>query len=181
MGLGPIELIAILAIALLIFGPKKLPEIGRTIGSAVREFKSGLDQIQQDIGVSDIKDALETDVKDIQEEMGDVQKDVDETLSFEKDSANMHGPFSGTGLRNVEANSSAEKTAQGPSEQAAPSSSKSAVGGSAKSTSKAAAKSTSKPAAKAAAKAAAKSTTKPTSKVTKQAGKKTTGRAPKSK
>ena len=38
-GLGPGELVIILALALLIFGPKKLPEIGRSIGSAMRELR----------------------------------------------------------------------------------------------------------------------------------------------
>lgn len=37
--LGPMELFVILVIALLVFGPKKLPEIGRGVGSAIREFK----------------------------------------------------------------------------------------------------------------------------------------------
>lgn len=36
--LGPAELIIILAIALIVFGPKKLPEIGKGIGNAMREF-----------------------------------------------------------------------------------------------------------------------------------------------
>jgi sec-independent protein translocase protein TatA len=36
--LGPAELILILAIALIVFGPKKLPEIGKGIGNAMREF-----------------------------------------------------------------------------------------------------------------------------------------------
>lgn len=36
--LGPAELILILAIALIVFGPKKLPEIGKGIGKAMREF-----------------------------------------------------------------------------------------------------------------------------------------------
>jgi sec-independent protein translocase protein TatA len=36
--LGPGELLVILAIALLVFGPKKLPEIGKGIGNALREF-----------------------------------------------------------------------------------------------------------------------------------------------
>ncbi|ADK80271.1 twin-arginine translocase TatA/TatE family subunit [Sediminispirochaeta smaragdinae] len=38
---GPFELILILAIALLIFGPKKIPEIGKAIGKTIREFKKG--------------------------------------------------------------------------------------------------------------------------------------------
>ncbi|HDP70661.1 MAG TPA: twin-arginine translocase TatA/TatE family subunit [Actinobacteria bacterium] len=42
-GLGPTELIIILAIALLLFGPKKLPEIGKAIGSGIRELKKGVE------------------------------------------------------------------------------------------------------------------------------------------
>ncbi|HSD81923.1 MAG TPA: twin-arginine translocase TatA/TatE family subunit [Solirubrobacteraceae bacterium] len=36
------ELIIILAIALIVLGPKKLPEAGRSIGRGLREFKDGL-------------------------------------------------------------------------------------------------------------------------------------------
>lgn len=36
--LGPAELMIVLAIALVVFGPKKLPEIGRGVGNALREF-----------------------------------------------------------------------------------------------------------------------------------------------
>ena len=36
---GPLEIIVILIIALLVFGPNKLPEIGKQVGKAVREFK----------------------------------------------------------------------------------------------------------------------------------------------
>ena len=39
---GPLELIVILAIALIVLGPKKLPEVGRSIGKGMREFKDGL-------------------------------------------------------------------------------------------------------------------------------------------
>ena len=37
--LGPLELMAIFVVALLVFGPDKLPEIGRQVGRAIREFK----------------------------------------------------------------------------------------------------------------------------------------------
>jgi sec-independent protein translocase protein TatA len=39
---GPLELIVILAIALIVLGPKKLPEVGRSIGRGMREFKDSL-------------------------------------------------------------------------------------------------------------------------------------------
>ena len=38
----PLELIIVLAIALIVLGPKKLPEFGRSIGSGMREFKESL-------------------------------------------------------------------------------------------------------------------------------------------
>jgi sec-independent protein translocase protein TatA len=39
---GPMELIVILVIALIVLGPKKLPEVGRSIGKGMREFKDSL-------------------------------------------------------------------------------------------------------------------------------------------
>ena len=43
MGLGMPELIVILVIALLIFGAGKLPQVGSSVGKAMREFKGALD------------------------------------------------------------------------------------------------------------------------------------------
>ena len=40
--IGPLELIVILAIILLIFGPKRLPGIGRSLGTGMREFKDSV-------------------------------------------------------------------------------------------------------------------------------------------
>jgi sec-independent protein translocase protein TatA len=47
-GLGPTELIIILIIVLLIFGAKRLPEIGKGLGGAVREFKNIKKTIKDD-------------------------------------------------------------------------------------------------------------------------------------
>jgi len=48
MAIGPEELIIILLIILLVFGAKKLPELGRAFGDAVREFKKGLSGEKQE-------------------------------------------------------------------------------------------------------------------------------------
>ena len=40
--IGPMEIILVLVIALIILGPKKLPEAGKSIGKGMREFKDSL-------------------------------------------------------------------------------------------------------------------------------------------
>lgn len=47
------ELILILVLALVIFGPKKLPEVGKAIGSGLREFKKATSDLQKIIEIDD--------------------------------------------------------------------------------------------------------------------------------
>ena len=46
---GPEELLLILLIALIVFGPKRLPEIGRTIGKALREFRRASEGVREEV------------------------------------------------------------------------------------------------------------------------------------
>jgi sec-independent protein translocase protein TatA len=39
---GPLELAVVLIIALLVLGPKRLPEVGRSLGKGIREFKDSI-------------------------------------------------------------------------------------------------------------------------------------------
>ena len=41
-GIGPMEIIVVLIIALMVFGPKRLPELGRSLGSGMRSFKDSV-------------------------------------------------------------------------------------------------------------------------------------------
>ena len=45
VNVGPTELIIVLVIALLVLGPKRLPEAGRAVGKGMREFKDSLSGI----------------------------------------------------------------------------------------------------------------------------------------
>ena len=40
--IGPMELVVVLIIALVIIGPKKLPDVGRSMGRGMREFKGAI-------------------------------------------------------------------------------------------------------------------------------------------
>ena len=40
--IGPLEIVVVVAIVLLIFGPKRLPELGRSLGSGMRNFKDSI-------------------------------------------------------------------------------------------------------------------------------------------
>ncbi len=53
---GITELVLILAIALIIFGPRKLPEIGRSIGRGIREFRSATTDVKKSISLDEDED-----------------------------------------------------------------------------------------------------------------------------
>ena len=45
---GPFELAIVLVIALIVFGPKRLPELGRSLGKGIREFRGSLSGERQE-------------------------------------------------------------------------------------------------------------------------------------
>lgn len=55
-GLGAPELIIILVIVLIIFGPSKLPEIGNAIGSGIRELKKATKEVEDAASLDEDKD-----------------------------------------------------------------------------------------------------------------------------
>ena len=59
--IGISGLIIILVIALIIFGPKKLPQLGRAVGETLREFKSStkniVDDVADDFKIEDSKES----------------------------------------------------------------------------------------------------------------------------
>jgi sec-independent protein translocase protein TatA len=51
--IGPLEIIVVLIIALIVFGPKRLPELGNSLGKGIREFKDSVTGENKDDDVDD--------------------------------------------------------------------------------------------------------------------------------
>jgi sec-independent protein translocase protein TatA len=62
MNLGLPEIIGILVVALLVFGPRKLPELGKSLGQGIREFRKSTQGIREDLEGS-LRDEPRPEVK----------------------------------------------------------------------------------------------------------------------
>lgn len=72
-GMGMPEIILILAIALIVLGPKKLPEIAKALGRGISEFKKATQDFKESLDADDdLKEARET----IKEIKGDIEQTV---------------------------------------------------------------------------------------------------------
>ncbi|MFH1965209.1 MAG: twin-arginine translocase TatA/TatE family subunit [Acidobacteriota bacterium] len=65
--LGFPEIMIIFVIALLVFGPRKLPELGKSLGKSLAEFKKA---------TNDLKKTWEEEVKAEEEDLKEIQKDL---------------------------------------------------------------------------------------------------------
>lgn len=68
MNLGPTELIIILVIALIVFGPRKLPDLGKTLGSAMAQFRRASD---------DFKRSWEQEVESEKSRLTEIKQDIE--------------------------------------------------------------------------------------------------------
>ena len=72
-GIGMPEMILILAVALIVIGPKKLPGLAKSLGRALGEFRKA---------TSDLKDSfdIDADIKEIKEPFNDITNNVKKAL-----------------------------------------------------------------------------------------------------
>ncbi len=91
--IGLPELVLILAIALIIFGPRKLPEIGKSIGKGLREFRQATSEVKKSVSVEDSyeeerenKEAKKNKDESSAEEIeGDIEAGTSDYASAESD------------------------------------------------------------------------------------------------
>lgn len=70
MPIGMSEILIILLVALLLFGPRKLPELGRSLGQSIREFQKGARSIREEFEKA-------ADVKELREIKEDLSKPLE--------------------------------------------------------------------------------------------------------
>ena len=73
-GIGMPEMILILAIALIVIGPKKLPDLAKSLGRAMNEFKKATREIKDSIDI-------DNDLKDVKQSFDDLNQDVKDAVN----------------------------------------------------------------------------------------------------
>jgi TatA/E family protein of Tat protein translocase len=90
VSVGPAEIIIVLILALLVFGPKRLPQMGRSLGKGVREFRKAADTAKQEFGlgevtdqIGEVKSTITEPFKDVKGTFGDLKEAIDVKSAIE--------------------------------------------------------------------------------------------------
>ena len=84
-GIGMPELLLLLAIALIVIGPKKLPDLAKSLGRAMREFKKATNEFKETIQIDE-------DLSDVKKAFDGLGEDIKDSISPKKDSAEFKQP-----------------------------------------------------------------------------------------
>jgi len=91
-GLGAGEVLIILVIAFLLFGPKQLPEVGRQVGKAVKGFKETAE---------DLRKSVEPEINMIQQEVKMVEQDFQASMKEAEEEINAAGKQAEDGTKSI--------------------------------------------------------------------------------
>jgi TatA/E family protein of Tat protein translocase len=94
-GLGAGEILIILVIAFLLFGPKQLPEVGRPVGKAVKGFKETAEDLRK--SVEPELNMIQQEVKMVEQDFQASMKEAEEEINQATTPADKPGGSSGTG------------------------------------------------------------------------------------
>ena len=78
-GIGMPEMILILAIALIVIGPKKLPDLAKSLGRAMREFKKATNELKETM-------QIDADMEDVKKSFSSISDDVKEAVDLNLES-----------------------------------------------------------------------------------------------
>ena len=84
-GIGMPELLLLLAIALIVIGPKKLPDLAKSLGRAMREFKKATNEFKETIQIDE-------DLSDVKKAFDGLGDDIKDSVSLKKETAEFKRP-----------------------------------------------------------------------------------------
>jgi sec-independent protein translocase protein TatA len=70
------ELVVFLLVALMIFGPKRLPEVGSALGRTLRDFRHGLKEVTEETGIGDIREQ----VREVHDTVRTIPREVEASM-----------------------------------------------------------------------------------------------------
>ncbi len=91
-GLGAMEVLIILVIAFLLFGPKELPEIGKQVGKAIKGFKETADDLRQ---------SVEPEINMIQQEVKMAEQDLQASIKEAEEEISAAGKQAEDGTKSI--------------------------------------------------------------------------------
>ena len=83
--IGMPELLLLLAIALIVIGPKKLPDLAKSLGRAMREFKKATNEFKETIQIDE-------DLSDVKKAFDGLGDDIKDSVSLKKETAEFKRP-----------------------------------------------------------------------------------------
>ena len=92
--LGVPEIIFIFVLALLIFGPKKLPQLGKTFGKSMAEFRRASDDLRSTFKRE--MDSIERETEEVKAVTQEVKKDLDTTSYYDDGEDDYYTDYDGT-------------------------------------------------------------------------------------
>ena len=84
-GIGMPELLLLLAIALIVIGPKKLPDLAKSLGRAMREFKKATNEFKETMQIDE-------DLSDVKKAFDDLGGDIKDSVSLTKSTGEFKRP-----------------------------------------------------------------------------------------
>ncbi len=109
LGMG--EIVVLFILALLVFGPKKLPELGKTFGKGMAEFKRASNELKTTFQKE--MDSIEHETKEVKSAAGDVGRDINKSYYDDNEDDYYSGyDYDGAGPSSASAGASGESEGQ---------------------------------------------------------------------
>jgi Tat protein translocase TatB subunit len=103
VNVGPLEILLVAIIALIVLGPQRLPEVARSVGRGMREFRTALsdagadDDEEEDEDLADEEEPVDEEDPVAEEDLGDGE-DGESEPAYQKDAESSESSSSSSGL-----------------------------------------------------------------------------------